>query len=87
MEALATAAFLAVVANRLVEGFITPIFDKFGFDKFYLMYISWIIGGALVWFSGVNLFAAYLPDPLVGQIMTAVVGGGGANMLHDLFDV
>ena len=85
-EALIAAIFLATVANRLVEGLITPIFDKFNVDKFWLMYIAWIVAGGLVWLSGANLFAEYITDPIAGQILTALVGGGGANLIHDLFD-
>ncbi len=86
VESLAVAAFLATVANRLVAGLITPIFDKFALDKFYLMYVAWAVGAVLTWFSGINLFGGYIPDPFVGQILTAIVTGGGANLLHDLFD-
>jgi len=86
VEILAIAAFLALVANRLIEALIVPVFDKFSLDKFWLLYVSWCVGGVLVWLSGVNLFAAYLPNPLVGQILTALVAGGGANFLDDLFD-
>jgi len=39
-----------------------------------------------VWFTGLNLFAPFIPNALIGQILTAVVAGGGANMLHDLTD-
>lgn len=85
-ETLVIAVFLALVAERLVKALVAPIFDKFQLDKFWLMYIAWVIAGGLVWLSSVNLFGAYLPDPLVGQILTAIVAGGGANFLHDLFD-
>jgi hypothetical protein len=85
MEPLLIAAFLAIVANRLVDGLITPIFDRFNFDKFWLKYIAWAIAGGIVWLSAVNLFEGYLPDPLLGQVLTALVGGGGANLLYDLF--
>ena len=75
-----------ILANRLVSGFITPIFDKYNIDKFWLMYVAWGLSGLLVWLSGVNLFEGYIPDMLVGQILTAVVAGGGANIIHDLKD-
>ena len=75
-----------VLANRLVEMLITPLFDKYGWDKFWLMYPSWILSGVFVWLSGVNLFTAYIPDVLIGKILTAVVAGGGSNLLHDLVD-
>jgi len=77
---------MMVLANRLVAMLVTPLFDKYGWDKFWLMYPAWILSGVLVWLTGVNLFAAYIPNALVGQILTAIVAGGGANLLHDLTD-
>jgi len=77
---------MMVLANRLVAMLVTPLFDKYGWDKFWLMYPAWILAGVFVWLTGVNLFAPYIPDALVGQILTAIVAGGGANLLHDLSD-
>ena len=77
---------MMVLANRLVAALITPIFDKYGLDKFWLMFVSWALSGVFVWLTGVNLFAAYIPNALVGKVLTAVVAGGGANLLHDLTD-
>ena len=86
-EMLAVAVFLSVVANRLIEALINPIFDKYKLDKFFLLYVAWAVGGLLVWLSGVNLFAGYIPDALTGRILTAVVAGGGANFLADIFSL
>lgn len=83
---LAIAGFLATVVNRLVEGLVKPIFDKYKWDKFALMYIAWAGGTLLVFFTGIDLFADVFVYPLVGQILTALVVGGGANLLNDLFD-
>lgn len=89
MEALAPltiAFFLAVVANRLVEALIVPLYEHFKWGKFSLLYVAWLVAGVLVFLSGVNLFAAYLPSALAGQVLTAVVAGGGANFIADLFN-
>ena len=75
-----------VLANRLVAALITPVFDKYGWDKFWLMFVAWAVSGVLVWLADVNLFAAYFPSDLVGKILTAIVAGGGSNLLHDLTD-
>ena len=75
---------MMVLANRLVAALVTPLWDKYGWDKFWLMYPAWILAGVLVWLTGVNLFAAYIPNELIGKILTAIVAGGGANILHDL---
>lgn len=75
-----------VLANRLVAALVTPIFDHYGWDHFVLMYVAWVLAGVFVWLSGVNLFAAYIPSILVGKILTAIVAGGGSNLLHDMTD-
>ena len=85
-QALIIAAFMATVANRLVDGLFKPMFAKFNLDNFYLMYVAWLVGGVLVWITQVNVFVSYVPNPLYGQVLTALVAGGGANLLHDLFD-
>jgi hypothetical protein len=77
---------MMVLANRLVAALITPIFDKYKLDHFWLMFVAWIISGVFVWLTGVNLFAPYIPNALIGQILTAIVAGGGGNLLHDLTD-
>lgn len=78
----------ALVVNRFVEGFIKPIFDKYNLDKFWLMYISWIFAGALVFLTNANLFADSMPNyQLVGQILTAMFAGGGANIISDILPV
>ncbi len=86
LAALTVALFLALVANRLTEALIVPVFEKFKWDKFWLLYISWIVAGVLVALSGVNLFGDYIANPLVGQVLTAIVAGGGANFIADLFN-
>ena len=77
---------MMVLANRLVAALVTPLWDKYGWDKFWLMYPAWILAGVFVWFTGVNLFASFIPNQLIGQILTAIVAGGGSNLLHDLTD-
>ena len=77
---------MMVLANRLVAALVTPLFDKYGWDKFWLMYPAWILAGVLVWLTGVNLFVAYIPNVMIGKILTAIVAGGGSNLLHDLTD-
>ena len=75
-----------VLANRLVAALITPLFEKLDIDRFWLMYVSWLFAGVMVWLSGANLFAALIPNALIGQVLTAIVAGGGGNLLHDLTD-
>lgn len=86
LEALTVALFLAMVANRLTEALIVPIVEKLKIDRFWLLYVSWVVAGVMVAFSGVNLFIDYIPDPAMGKILTAIVAGGGANFIADLFN-
>jgi hypothetical protein len=51
----------------------------------WLIYPSWVIGGLLGWLAEVNLFAAYLPNEMAGRVFSAVVIGGGANMIYDIW--
>jgi hypothetical protein len=85
-EILAVVIGFMVLSNRLVAALITPIFDKYELDKFWLMYVGWVFAGILVWLAQVNLFVEFMPDPLVGKILTAITAGGGGNLLHDLTD-
>lgn len=88
MDLIATALFLALAANRIIEAFVKPVKQRYpNLDLWWLIYVSWIGGGALSFLAGVNLFAALLPtlNPTVGLVLTALVVGGGANLISDLF--
>ena len=84
-EPLAIALFLVLVNERLVSWFITPLFEKFAVDTEWLKYVALVTGGVIVFLSGVNLFVAYMPNPLVGRVLTSIVAGGGSNLLYDTF--
>ena len=87
-ELFANAAFLVVVVNRLVDGLAEPLYKKLSWDKFSLMYVSWGLGALVVALARVNLF--YFVDwvhPAIGYVFSAIVAGGGANLLHDIFDI
>jgi len=77
---------LMVLANRLVAMLVTPLFEKFELDRFWLMYIAWAISGVFVAFTQVNLFTEVIPNLTIGLVLTSVVAGGGANLLFDLTD-
>lgn len=76
---------LVVVVERITAAGITPLFDKLKLDKFYLMYVAWVLAAVLVFLTGYNMFEGLLPG-VVGQVVTAIVAGGGANLLHDVTD-
>jgi hypothetical protein len=82
---LAAVTFLALVANRVTEGLAAPIRQRYPtLDLWWLVYVSWVIGGVLSYFAGLNLFTAYFPVPAVGIILTAIVVGGGGNLIDAL---
>ena len=80
------AVLLAVVNRAIIDYLAAPIRQKFpDHDLWYLVYISFVVGGVIGWLSGVNLFSEISTMPLVlGRILTAASIGGGANLLHDL---
>ena len=88
MDALEVGLFLALVNERLVEYLISPLFDRYWEDgRWLLMYVALITGGVLSFLAGVDLLAAAgvtLAYP-VNLIVSAVLVGGGANLIHDLF--
>jgi hypothetical protein len=86
VEVVAAIIGLVALVNRFVAGFVTPLYDKFSWDKFSIIYVAWMLSGVVVFLTGMNLFADMIPNPLIGQILTAAIGGGGANILHDLTD-
>lgn len=83
-EVLMVVIGFMILANRLVDALVKPLADKFQLDGLWLKYIAWGASGVLVLLTQANLFQAYIPNPLIGQILTAVVAGGGSNLLHDV---
>lgn len=82
---LVVALFLAVVNERLVEWFVSPIFEKYGWDTMWLRYVAGVTGFAISFFSSVNLLATYVDNAWVGLVLTGLVVGGGSNLVHELF--
>lgn len=86
MELLAIALFLAVVNTKIVDYIAVPLKQRYpAHDFWWLLYAALVSGFLIGWYSGINLFAPYLPDPLVGRILTAVLIGGGSSLIHDIF--
>lgn len=77
---------IATLANALVEAIIKPLWEKFSLDNFWLLYVAWVIAGAITFLANVNLFEGIILSPLAGLILTAVIAGRASNILHDLTD-
>jgi hypothetical protein len=87
-QVIAAAAFLAVMAERLVEYFIAPLFKRFApAQSWVLMYFVAVVGGVLSYLANINLLGGVFPSELVGVIASAVIVGGGSEFLHQLIGV
>jgi hypothetical protein len=88
------ASSLIIVANRLTEALLVPLFQTMNaslkarnyptMPGLVLMYASWAVASALVALSDINLFVYLIPSRAAGQILTAIVCGGGANFVADV---
>jgi ABC-type Mn2+/Zn2+ transport system permease subunit len=83
---LALVAAVATIGELLVNFFITPIWEKYNWDRFWLKYVAWAVCGGLVALTGANLFPDYFTSPVVGFIVTAIIAGRGSNLLYDIGD-
>lgn len=87
MDQFAIALFLAAVNKALVDYISAPLKKRRpDLDFWWLVYVAGVSGLLLGWFSTINLFAAYIPDPFVGRLLTAILVGGGSSLIHDIFD-
>lgn len=87
MDILTTGIFLAAVNKKIVDFLAEPIKKRFpNFDLWWLMYVALITGAAISWVSGVNLFVDMVDNDLLGQVLSAILVGGGSSLIHDIFD-
>ena len=86
--ALLPIAFLLAVANKAVISYLAePIRKRWpNLDLWWLTYVSFGTGVLIGYLSNVNLFETTGLVGLPGRILTACVIGGGASLLHDVFD-
>ena len=86
MDAVAVALFLSVANKAIIDYLVAPIREKLpDFDMWWLVYVALGTGGLIGWLSGVNVFLEYMPDPLVGRVLTSILVGGGSSLIHDVF--
>ena len=87
MEQLTVGLFLATVNKSIVDYLADPIRKKYpNADLWWLIYVALGTGAVLAWYAQVNLFAGYIPDVLVGRIVSCVAVGGGSTLIHKIFD-
>lgn len=91
-NAMGLAMFLSVLNAKVVEYFVTPLFEAQNWDKRYQLYVSLVTGLFITWVTKLDLISPVAQE--VGQqviqpagiIITGILVGGGANMLYDVFD-
>lgn len=87
MTELSIAGFLAIVNKAVVDYLLAPLKKKFpSVDYWWAVYVALVTGGLLGWASQANLFTDYVPDVIVGRVLTAILVGGGSGLIYDLFD-
>ena len=88
-EQVLAMAFLLAVANKaLVDYLANPIRQRFpDLNLWFLPYIAFVTGGIIAYVANVNLFD-FVPGltGLAGRVLTSAVVGGGAGLIHDVFD-
>jgi hypothetical protein len=74
---------LAFIVEVLVEHLVGKPMEVAvpGVDRWWLIYVALVIGGALGWFAQVSIFDGLLPM-MVGRILTAILIGGGSPVVH-----
>ncbi|MBC8445781.1 MAG: hypothetical protein H8D74_01140 [Chloroflexi bacterium] len=82
------AIFLALVNERVIAYFIAPLFEEFWEEGCWLLlYIAALTGGLLSFAAGIDLMGmtgVELAYP-VNLMVSAILVGGGSNLLHDVF--
>mgnify|MGYP001000302444 CR=1 FL=1 len=78
---------IALAVEGFTEAVFKPLLLKLNIDVWWLFYIAFVIGCALGWFSGMNLFPQWFASSVtVGRIVTAAACGAGPSFLYNLAD-
>jgi len=86
VEQLGAAIVAAFVVYKLIDAVVTPLWERAGLDKFWLLYVALVVGAPLGWFTGINAFPVFGVAPVVGRVLTCLVIGLGPSFIHDLQD-
>lgn len=86
LGALGAALVAAFVIERIVDAIVSPLFDKLGWDRFWLLYVAWAVGSGLAWATGLNALPVFAEVPAVGRVLTCMVVGLGSSFIYDLVD-
>jgi len=87
LEPLVVALFLAVLNKALVDWIVAPVRKKWPtLDLWFLVYVSGVTGFVIGWLAQVNVLTDYVDDLLLARILSSLLVGGGASLIHDVFD-
>lgn len=82
---------IALVIERLVEHFASPLLERFG-GKWLLPYVGLILGLLVGLGFGIDLFTPLAESvglqpsvPWAGLVLSGLLIGGGSNLIHDLY--
>lgn len=80
-------AFLALINTKIVEWFVAPVFDLRGWDRTWLRYVSGLTGLGLGLAARLDLLAeaGIVLDYRLGVLLMALLIGGGAGLIYDIF--
>jgi hypothetical protein len=84
---LFTALFsLIAIVVKLVDFIVKPFFLKFAWDLWWVDKVSFVLGSAFAWATGLNAFPTTFKALWVGQLLTALIAGCGPSILYDAVD-
>lgn len=86
---MAVALLLAVTNQKIIDFLIEPVRKHFpDMDLWWVTYLSLVTGVLITMLSNVNLFGTFLSadSALAGRVLTGILVGGGASLIHDIFD-
>ncbi len=85
--ALPQAILLSVAIKTIVAALKEPFAKKFPeVDLWWVFYVSFGLGAVCAWFGGIDLYSEIVSDLTLSRILTAATVGGGASLIHDIFD-
>ncbi len=86
MDALGSGLFLAILVKAVLDFLATPIRTRWPeVDLWWFDYLALVAGAAVAWFAPLNLLAGYVSNETLGRVLTALLIGGGAKLINDVF--
>lgn len=86
MNELGIGVFLAVLVKALLDYVAAPVRAKWPeVDLWWFDYVALAVGAVVAWLAPLNLLGDYVANELLGRVLTALLVGGGAKLLNDVF--